>query len=77
MTALLSVDNLRVAYADRSGERRAVVDLSFSVEPGEIVALVGESGSGKTATALAIMGILSSNARVGPGSAVRFEDVIS
>ena len=73
MTALLSVDNLRVAYADRSGERRAVVDLSFSVEPGGIVALVGESGSGKTATALAIMGILSSNARVGPGSAVRFE----
>ena len=73
MTPLLDVANLRVAYGDRSGERLAVDGASFTVEAGEIVALVGESGSGKTATALAIMGILSSNARVGPGSAIRFE----
>jgi len=73
MTPLLGVENLRVAYADRSGERMAVDGVSFSVDSGEIVALVGESGSGKTATALAILGILSNNARVGPGSAIRFE----
>jgi ABC-type dipeptide/oligopeptide/nickel transport system ATPase component len=73
MTPLLSVENLRVAYGSATGERIAVDGVSFHVDPGEIVALVGESGSGKTATALAVMGILAEHARVGPGSAIRFE----
>ncbi|MDA1082080.1 MAG: ABC transporter ATP-binding protein [Gemmatimonadetes bacterium] len=73
MTPLLSVENLTVTYARNDAERMAVDSISFAIEPGEIVALVGESGSGKTATGLAIMGILSANARVGPGSAIRFE----
>lgn len=73
MTPLLSVENLRVTYGGRDADRIAVDGISFTVEPGEIVALVGESGSGKTATGLAIMGILSPNARVSPGGAIRFE----
>lgn len=73
MTPLLAVENLRVSYASRSGDRLAVDGVSFAVEPGEVVALVGESGSGKTAVALAILRILADNASVGPGSAIRFE----
>jgi ABC-type dipeptide/oligopeptide/nickel transport system ATPase component len=73
MSPLLSVENLRVAYASRAGDRTAVDGVSFAIEPGEMVALVGESGSGKTAIALTLMQILPENARVGPGSAVRFE----
>jgi ABC-type dipeptide/oligopeptide/nickel transport system ATPase component len=73
MTPLLSVENLRVSYASSAGDREAVAGISFTIEPGEIVALVGESGSGKTATALSIMQILPDHARVGPGSAIRFE----
>jgi ABC-type dipeptide/oligopeptide/nickel transport system ATPase component len=70
---LLSVENLRVAYASQAGDRKAVDGVSFAIEPGEIVALVGESGSGKTAIALTLMQILPEHARIGPGSAVRFE----
>jgi oligopeptide/dipeptide ABC transporter ATP-binding protein len=42
----------------------AVRDLSFSVEPCEVLGLVGESGSGKSITSLAIMRLLPPQARV-------------
>jgi ABC-type oligopeptide transport system ATPase subunit len=34
---------------------RAVDDLSFSIQPGEIFSLVGESGCGKTTTARCVL----------------------
>ena len=39
-------------------------DLSFSINPGEVLGLVGESGSGKSVTSLAIMGLLPPTAAV-------------
>ncbi|UWQ83253.1 ABC transporter ATP-binding protein [Leisingera caerulea] len=38
-------------------------DVSFHIEPGEIVAVTGESGSGKSMTALAVMQLLPERAR--------------
>ena len=50
--------------ARRAGPRRVVHDVSFDVQPGEVVALVGESGSGKTTTSSAVLGLLPSGGRV-------------
>jgi peptide/nickel transport system ATP-binding protein len=42
----------------------AVKELSFSIAPGEVLGLVGESGSGKSISSLAIMRLLTPQARV-------------
>jgi peptide/nickel transport system ATP-binding protein len=46
------------------GGVRALRDVGFAVEPGEVLAIVGESGAGKTALALAVMGLLPDGAEV-------------
>jgi len=51
---LLDVKNLTVEFSSGSKTVTAVNDLSFSIAPGETVAVVGESGSGKTTAALAL-----------------------
>jgi branched-chain amino acid transport system ATP-binding protein len=49
----LRVESLSVRY----GAVAAVRDLSFTVEPGEIVGLIGANGAGKSSTLHAIMGL--------------------
>lgn len=53
MQGQLEVSNLVVRY----GPVEAVRDLSFSAEPGQIVALIGANGAGKSTTLKAIMGL--------------------
>ena len=40
---ILEVEHLRVQFTSDSGTTTAVVDESFSIRPGETLALVGES----------------------------------
>ena len=52
--ALLEVKNLNVFY----GSIRAIKDISFSVNEGEIITLLGANGAGKTTTLHTISGLL-------------------
>lgn len=52
---ILEVEHLHVQFTSDSGTTTAVVDESFSIRPGETLALVGESGSGKSVTSLSVM----------------------
>ncbi len=62
--SLISVERLQVHFLTVRGVLKAVNNVSFEVNKGEAYGIVGESGSGKSVTALAILRILSPNARI-------------
>jgi peptide/nickel transport system ATP-binding protein len=68
-TPRLAVENLRILTTPRRGQPDAdVVDeISFTVQPGQVLGLVGESGSGKTTVALALLGYFKRGLRPGGG----------
>lgn len=50
---ILDVQNLQTYY----GETQALFSVSFSVAPGEVLALLGQNGAGKTTTLRSILGL--------------------
>ena len=58
MTPLLDVRQLSVVFHTRAGDVHAVEDVSYTLGPGESLAIVGESGSGKSVSALSLMGLV-------------------
>ena len=66
---LLEVKNLQVDFTTDDGQPvHAVRNSSFSVYPGQWVAIVGESGSGKSTSAMAVLGLLPGTGHVVGGS---------
>ena len=55
---LLEVKDLKTYFRSDAGIVKAVDGVSFSVNPGETVAIVGESGSGKSVTALSVLRLI-------------------
>src|ERR1700680_1538024 len=53
--AVIDIKGPRTYLFTRSGNIKAVDDVSFSLRRGETLAIVGESGCGKSMTALSIM----------------------
>lgn len=64
---LLEVKNLTTEFKLKRGTVKAVDDISFTIDKGEILAIVGESGSGKSVTSLSIMGLLQLPGRISSG----------
>jgi len=61
---LLEVQNLRTYFPLEEGVLKAVDDVSFTVQKGEILGLVGESGCGKSMTAHSILKLTPASARI-------------
>ena len=58
MPPLLEVRGLHTEFRTGAGLVRAVDGISYTVDPGETVAIVGESGSGKSVGALSILRLI-------------------
>ena len=59
---ILSLEHISLSYHTMKGEPPALCDLTFSVTPGEFVALVGPSGCGKSTILNLISGLLKPEA---------------
>ncbi|HET9691453.1 MAG TPA: ABC transporter ATP-binding protein [Acidimicrobiales bacterium] len=68
--ALLTVEHLRVSFRTEGGTVHAVDDVSFALQPGEVLGIVGESGSGKSVTAMTLLGLTRSPNATFSGRAV-------
>jgi len=68
MSHLLEVRNLQTHFPTRAGMVKAVNDVSFYVDEGELLGLVGESGCGKSITALSVMRLISEPGKIVGGS---------
>ncbi len=69
---LLEVEGLKTHFFTRDGVVRAVDGVSFSIQPGETLALVGESGCGKSVTSLSILRLIASPPGRTVAGAIRF-----
>src|SRR5687768_18553916 len=61
---LLEINNLKTHFPTRAGIVRAVDDVNFYLDRGELLGLVGESGCGKSITALSIMRLIASPGKI-------------
>ncbi|MGH9970317.1 MAG: ABC transporter ATP-binding protein [Pyrinomonadaceae bacterium] len=70
MAHLLEVKNLQTHFPTRAGLVRAVNDVSFYLDRGELLGLVGESGCGKSITALSIMRLIAPPGKIVGGEII-------
>ena len=73
---LLEVKNLRTEFKRDKTWVTAVNNVSFSIQPGEILGLVGESGCGKSVTSLSVMGLLARNSKISNGEYILLLSVL-
>jgi peptide/nickel transport system ATP-binding protein len=67
---VLDVQHLTMHYTVKTGEVRAVDDVSFTLGQGEALGLVGESGCGKTSIAMTLIRLLADNAKIVDGKVI-------
>jgi len=68
--ALLEVEELKTYYYTLRGVVKAVDNVSFSLERGEVLGIAGESGCGKSTLAWALLGLVPPPGRIAGGKIV-------
>jgi oligopeptide/dipeptide ABC transporter ATP-binding protein len=71
---LLEIDGLNIGFETSRGLLRPVRDVSYSIFPGQTLAVVGESGCGKSVTALSILRLIPSPPGKVISGQIRFEN---
>jgi oligopeptide/dipeptide ABC transporter ATP-binding protein len=74
-TTILDVRGLTVDFSSGDTTLQAVRGVGFMLRTGECLGIVGESGSGKSVSALAALGLLGKDARVGGSIRLKGADV--
>ncbi|MGJ5620310.1 ABC transporter ATP-binding protein [Sulfitobacter sp. MF3-043] len=72
---MLVIKDMVIEFRTPEGVVQAVNGISYSVAPGEIVAIVGESGSGKSVGARAILGLIPSPPGKIVSGSIAFDDI--
>jgi len=73
---ILEVRGLGVDFRVEGEWVMAARDVSFTIMPGEVLAVVGESGSGKSVCALGILGLLPTSSRTAGSATLRGTQLI-
>ena len=67
MSNILSIKNLTISFKNNF---KVVNKVNIEIPVGKTVAIVGESGSGKTLSALSILRLLPTNAKINQGKII-------
>ena len=73
---VLEVSNYNIDFWVEGVWYPAAIDMNFELQAGKVLAIVGESGSGKSTTAMGLMDLLASNARVSGSVKVKGQEMI-
>ena len=74
MDNILKVKNLNLDILTEFGYKQILHDVSFSLKKGSLHALVGESGCGKTMSAMSILRLIPTTARITSGQ-INFDNL--
>ena len=61
---LVDIEHERLSFFTPAGEVKALYDVSFYVNEGEVLGVVGESGSGKSVTSYSLMGLIANPGKI-------------
>lgn len=73
---VLKVSNYSIDFWVEGVWYPAAIDMNFELKAGKVLAIVGESGSGKSTTAMGLMDLLASNARISGSVIIKGQEMV-